>query len=120
MHELSIANSLLDVITETLIRQDAARAQRVVVEVGALSGVVPAALRSAFTTAVRGTELAGVELELREVPVELWCDVCNAQRLAMSVQRMHCAACGTPSSRVVRGKELELVSIEVLDAAENS
>jgi hydrogenase nickel incorporation protein HypA/HybF len=68
MHELSIAMSLIDVITETLIRENATGASRVSVEVGALSGVVPAALQTAFSTAIRGTELAACVLDIIETP----------------------------------------------------
>lgn len=68
MHELSIAMSLLDVITETLIRENATGASRVTVEVGALSGVAPEALRTAFAAAVRGTELDGCRLDIIVTP----------------------------------------------------
>lgn len=68
MHELSIAMSLIDVITEILIREDATVATRVTVEVGRLSGVVPEALRTAFSTAIRGTELEACVLDIIQTP----------------------------------------------------
>ncbi|HEY0010091.1 MAG TPA: hydrogenase maturation nickel metallochaperone HypA [Tepidisphaeraceae bacterium] len=113
MHEQSIVNSLIDVVTEHVIRNNAARVRNVKVEVGQLSGVVPEALQSAFAISTDGTPLEGASLQLVSVAVELWCDVCGKQSPAISVQQLACAECGRPSNRVVRGRELEVTSIEV-------
>jgi len=67
MHELSIAMSLLDVITEELIRHRAVRPRAVTIEVGDRCGVVPEALATAFAAAVRQTEFADTVLNIRRV-----------------------------------------------------
>lgn len=106
--------SLLDVIDETLIRESpnvSARAKRVTVEVGELSGVVPAALMTAFATAVRSTDHAGCELAIVPVAVVLRCDRCG-ETSAVATDDLRCARCGMPSNAVVRGRELDIVSIE--------
>jgi hydrogenase nickel incorporation protein HypA/HybF len=113
MHELSVALSLLDVISETLIR-DAdvhARATKVTVEVGALSGVVPDALRTAFTSAVAGGDLDGCAIELVPVAVALSCEPCGAEMPARAANDLRCAGCGTPSELIVRGRELDVTAI---------
>jgi hydrogenase nickel incorporation protein HypA/HybF len=114
MHERSVAISLLDVITESLIRDadEAARATSVTVEVGALSGVVPEALRTAFASAIRGTDLADCAITLVSVPVVLHCERCDADVPAIATDDLRCERCRTPSISVVRGRELDVVSIE--------
>ena len=114
MHELSIAMSLIDVITETLIREDATGASRVTVEVGALSGVVPEALRTAFAGAVRNTDLAGCELAIIPVGVTIWCDPCATERPATAVNDLRCGVCSWPATRLMRGRELDVVEIALV------
>ena len=113
MHEQSIVNSLVDVVTEQVIRAGATRARALTIEVGELSGVVHEALRSAFATFTHGTVLEGVSLAIETVAVAIHCEVCGRDRPAESVQRLVCSVCHTPSNRVVRGRELDVVKIEV-------
>ena len=119
MHELSVAQSLVDLITEQIAVTVAVRVRSVRVVVGELSGVVPAALRSAWPAASRGTAVAAALLQIDEQPVVLWCARCLTESPTLGVQSLRCAACGTPSNDVRRGRELELLSIEVTDEAEN-
>ena len=112
MHELSIALGIVDVAAEEVAR----RGGRVVVvhmKVGQLSGVVPAALRSAFELA-REPEpaLAAAELVIEEVPVAARCPACAAER-AVPFPELRCPACGGPTPDVVRGRELEVVALEI-------
>jgi Zn finger protein HypA/HybF involved in hydrogenase expression len=43
----------------------------------------------------------------------------QAQRLVSSIQLFCCAECGTPSSEIVRGKEIEVVALEIEEWAPN-
>lgn len=69
MHELSIAISLVDAVCEELPRLgEHVSVRRVLVRIGPLSGVVPAALRFAFDAAIEDSPIAGARLEIEEVP----------------------------------------------------
>jgi hydrogenase nickel incorporation protein HypA/HybF len=118
MHELSIAQSLVELLLEQ--RPGGTRIVRADVEVGALSGVVMAALASAFEPATRGTALEGAALRLHDVAVVGWCEGCGGERAVQSVQRMRCVDCDRPITRITRGRELQVISIEVVDEAENA
>jgi hydrogenase nickel incorporation protein HypA/HybF len=115
MHEMSIAMSLLDVITQRLIEAevDDAAAKKVTVDIGALCGVVPAALRSAFVVAVRGTSLASCMLCINEIDIVHACAQCKKNAPVMGVNDLRCTFCGTPAQHIVRGRELDLISIEL-------
>ena len=68
MHEISIALSLIQLVEEQLmIRSDGETVSvtALTVEVGSLSGVVPAALLSAFGAAVEGTRLQQARLDIQ-------------------------------------------------------
>lgn len=120
MHELSIANDLVELVEAELVRAGAARATRVTVRLGAWCGVVPQLLRSAFAPAVAGTRLQGAALVLEVVPAVIWCENCDAeQALHPAVYIMRCPRCGQRAGPLIRGRELEVACVEVLDAAAN-
>jgi hypothetical protein len=52
---------------------------------------------------------------ISDIPVEVFCPKCRAERPVDSIQLMQCRVCGTPSEKVVRGREIELASLEVSD-----
>ena len=112
MHELSIALGIVDVAAEEVGRRGG-RVVAVHVKVGPLSGVVPAALRSAFELA-REPEpaVAAAELVIEEVPVVTRCPACAAER-AVPFPELRCPECGGPTPDVVRGRELEVVALEI-------
>jgi hydrogenase nickel incorporation protein HypA/HybF len=66
MHELSIAVSLVDTVCDALPNLGNVLVQSVKVRVGALSGVVPAALAFAFDVASAETAIAGSRLDVEQ------------------------------------------------------
>jgi hydrogenase nickel incorporation protein HypA/HybF len=112
MHELSIALSLLDLAAEEAERQGGGRVVAIHLRVGALSGVVPEALRSAYDLARESTPLAGAELRVEEVPLVAYCPNCAAERTPASAA-LCCPVCETLMPQVIRGRELELFALEI-------
>ena len=116
MHELTIAMSLIDVACEEAARLGNVRVEALHVQVGRLSGVVPDALTFSFELASKDTGIAGARLEIEEIPVTVFCDRCQVERIVEGVLPI-CPVCGEPAPRVVRGRELQLVSMEVSEHA---
>ena len=112
MHELSVAMSLLDAAEEEAEHHDG-RVQAIHLKLGPLSGVVKEALLSAFEMAREGTSMAGASLLIEETPVVVYCPKCQARRELASIQTFACPVCGSPVSEVVKGKELEMVALEM-------
>jgi hydrogenase nickel incorporation protein HypA/HybF len=113
MHELSLAMSLLEVATEEAARQWASRVAAIHVKLGPLAGVVKEALTLAFKLAREGSALPDVELLVQEVPVSAYCPCCEAERGVVSVQELCCVECASPVTKVLRGRELEVVALEI-------
>jgi hydrogenase nickel incorporation protein HypA/HybF len=82
-------------------------------KLGALSGVVKEALLSSYEMACYDTSLQGSELIIEEIPILVLCPHCHSPRPVSSLQLFCCAECGTASSEVVQGKELEVVALEI-------
>ncbi len=113
MHELSIALGIIDVAAEELERHAGSAIVAVHLKVGALSGVVKEALQSAFELAREGSVLEQSSLVIQDVPVALFCPQCQCEQPVESLQDMCCQACGTYSSDIVKGRELEIVAMEI-------
>ncbi|MGB6692383.1 MAG: hydrogenase maturation nickel metallochaperone HypA [Terracidiphilus sp.] len=84
-------------------------------ELGPLSGVVAEALLFSYEVACSGTRLEGSKLMIKEVPIEVYCPACRAQRVLSSMQWFCCPECGTPTAEVIHGKELVITALEVRD-----
>ena len=113
MHELSIALSLVEAAQQAASRAHAERVNYLHVEVGAMSGVVPDALRFCYEVAVRGTVLEGSELWIKETPVVVFCDACGKERTLRRIHAFLCPVCRAPSAKILRGKELEILDMEI-------
>ena len=112
MHELSIAMSIVDMAQEEA-QQRGIQISAVHLKLGRLSGVVKEALLSSYEMACCDTPLEGSQLVIEEIPIVVFCPNCKAERPLHSMQLFCCSECGTPTPEVVRGKELEVVALEV-------
>jgi hydrogenase nickel incorporation protein HypA/HybF len=113
MHELSIAMSMIEMAEEEAARRGGVFVSAIHLKLGDLSGVVKEALLFSYEMACQGTPLEGSLLVIEEIPVAVYCAVCEAERAIISVQQFCCAVCHTPTSQVVRGRELEVVALEI-------
>lgn len=117
MHELSIARAVLAEAEDAARAHGADRIAVLRLRIGALSGVVPEALSFAWEIAAEGSLAEGSRLEIERVPVAVHCPACDAERELPTVTRFRCPVCDLPTGAIVRGRELELASIEIAEVA---
>jgi hydrogenase nickel incorporation protein HypA/HybF len=115
MHELSIALSIIEGVEEQIARRPNAHVTAVHLKLGPLSGVVKDALLFSYDLACEGTCLAGSKLEIEEIPIVLYCPVCEQEHPAISISNLCCAVCATPSADIRKGSELEVFALELRD-----
>ena len=113
MHELSIAMSIIDVVLEEAGRLGDVAVAAVHVRLGPLSGIVKEPLLSAYQLAREGTPLANTRLLIEEMPLVLYCPICEADVPATSVQVLTCSRCGTSDARIAGGDELDITALEI-------
>ncbi len=113
MHELSIAHGIVDVAVAEARRVGAVRVTAVHVAVGRLSGIEAGALLFCYDIATAGTPLDGSTLVIEDVPISIFCKPCNAEKALPGVNRFRCPDCDTPSGDIRRGRECQVVSLEI-------
>jgi len=112
MHELSIANSILEAVCKERERLNGARVTKVGVRIGELAGVDPDALSFGFEVLVKDTELEPLALAIEFVSRRHECSHCGHVFTVVDY-RMDCLACGSKETRCISGDELELAYLEV-------
>ena len=112
MHEFSIMQAALETAGDKTRAAGATQIHRLVLRVGALSGVVPEALRFAFEAMKDQSLAARAGLEIVAVPAVAWCANCAAEFAAADLQ-YECPRCQQPSDELRRGREMELASLEI-------
>ena len=56
--------------------------------------------------------LAEARLEIEETPVLMRCPTCG-ERPVVSLHQLCCAECGAPATELIRGRELDLIALEI-------
>ncbi|MCE9529622.1 MAG: hydrogenase maturation nickel metallochaperone HypA [Planctomycetes bacterium] len=113
MHELSIAVTILDIVAEEAVKLGECRVVGVHLKLGPLSGVAQEALRGAFEIARENSPYPDAKLLVELVPISISCLTCGATRSVVSMQQLCCSVCGTFTSDIVGGRELEVTALEV-------
>ncbi len=112
MHELSIAESLVEQAVTAARQAGGGRIVRLRVIVGELSGVDPEALAFAFPVAARGTEAEAAELDLVRSPARVECEACGAAT-AVEWPDLRCVQCGSDRVRIADGRQLRLELLDI-------
>ena len=111
MHELSIAQRMVETLLQTAARSGGGRVASARLLLGELTCVEPETLTFAFDVSCRGTAAEGCRLEIVRVPVRLRCPACGAEGEGDPYQP--CAGCGGAGFDVLAGREIRLDTMEL-------
>ncbi|MDN5893420.1 MAG: hydrogenase maturation nickel metallochaperone HypA [Nocardioides sp.] len=109
MHELSIAEAIVDTVTQRTAER---RVEVVRVRVGKLMAVVADALLFCFDLATQGTPLEGARLEVDETDALVHCRSCDQDSVVADLILL--CGCGSADVAVLAGRELQVSSVEVV------
>ena len=112
MHELGIAQSVLDAVEAEMMHHRSAKPAAVGVRIGELAAVDPDALQFAFEALTRQTDLEGLRLEIEVRPRRHRCLDC-ATEFTVKDFDFRCPTCQSTRGECVSGDELELAYLEL-------
>lgn len=110
MHELGLLSAMVKTIEDIAREERLERIEKVVLQVGELSGVVPAYLESCYPAAVYKTFMEDTALELEIIPGIARCSRCGRQFNAVEAD-LKCPECGDVQLTACSGTELVIKEI---------
>jgi hydrogenase nickel incorporation protein HypA/HybF len=114
MHELSIAQNIVDIIGQYVSPAQAPAVRLVKVRIGPLAGIVADSLDFCFGAIVGGTPLGNARLDIEQTPVQSQCTACG-ETFVVEGAAFFCPGCGSADVKLVSGTELQVVEIELAD-----
>jgi hydrogenase nickel incorporation protein HypA/HybF len=114
MHELSIAQNILDIVRQHLPSDGRQKVRVVKVRVGDMASVVPESLEFCFNAIIAETSFKGASLIIEHVPVVIRCTQCGKEN-SLDNSMFYCPSCTSPDVQMISGNELQVVEIEVSD-----
>lgn len=112
MHELYLAESLIEQIERCLSKEGAAKVHKVTVQMGKLSGVEREPFEFAFKLASEGRITEKTKLVIEEVPLEISCGDCG-EKTCPEIPFMKCGRCDSVNVKIISGKDFLIKSMEI-------
>lgn len=112
MHEMAIAQSVLDIASGEMEKHAASRINKVKLSIGEFSGVVREALEFAFDVLKPGTAAGDADFEIEIVPMRADCASCGPVACRLSDLSLLCPQCGNPAT-IVGGREMTVDYVDL-------
>jgi hydrogenase nickel incorporation protein HypA/HybF len=112
MHEMGIANSVLEAVKTEMRRYPGTYPCKIGVRIGEMAAIDPEALRFCFEAMIQETDLASLELAIEVCPRRHRCPVCTYDFIVRDYD-MRCPQCARLETTCISGDELELAYLEV-------
>ncbi len=117
MHELSLAQEIVDLVGRHVAAEQIASVRAVKVRLGRFSGVVADSLDFCFGAIVSGGPLERARLEIDAVSARAVCAACH-RTAEIEGPELVCPRCGAAAVRLVSGSELDVVEVRLEEPAE--
>lgn len=112
MHEMSLAESIVQLVEDAARAEGCRKVRAVWLEIGELAAVEKEALRFCFAAVARDTVADGARLEIVVTPGSGWCSKCSSS-IAVSTLYDPCPICGSYQIQLTGGGEMRVKELEV-------
>ena len=112
MHEMSLAEAILQIVEDTAAQQACRRVTEVRLEIGALSGVEVEALSFCLDVVLRDSVADGARIELERVPGQGYCLGCG-ETVTVNALYDPCPTCGSYQVQATGGTEMRVKDLLV-------
>lgn len=114
MHELSIAQALVDQVEAARQANNGGKVVSVRIRVGEWQQIVPEILTAYFDYLAQDTPLEAARITIDAVSATARCEECD-RVFPVSDIFLVCPGCGSRSCTLLTGKEMELIELELDD-----
>jgi hydrogenase nickel incorporation protein HypA/HybF len=107
MHEMSIAQSVLDIAYGEMEKNASANIKKIKISIGEFSGVVKEALEFAFDVLKPETPAAKADIEIEVLPMTANCSECGPVTCRLNDLNLFCPRCGRAVT-ITAGREMRV------------
>jgi hydrogenase nickel incorporation protein HypA/HybF len=112
MHEMGIANSVLEAVRTEMGLHPGTYPCKVGVRIGEMAAIDPEALRFCFEAIILGTDLESLALGIEVCPRRHRCQLCGREFVVRDYDS-RCPQCANLETTCISGDELELAYLEI-------
>lgn len=118
MHELGVVFYVIKDVKQVALENNVKRVNKVVLEIGEVSTVIPNQLKDCWNWAIKKEEvLTDCKLEVERIPAVTYCEACGKTYETVKYAKV-CPHCGSEDTYLVQGNEFKIKEIEVFDEEE--
>ncbi len=110
MHELGILNHVLKTLEKTMVKEQLTHIDKVVLQVGEISGVIPSYIEECFKAAIYKTQFEDLKLEIEIIPGIVRCNECS-EEFNGYIQNLKCPNCNSQSLTPISGLDFLIKEI---------
>ena len=112
MHEMSIAQGIMDIALDYAGRNGARSIHEIGLRIGEMAGVVPESLEFSFRMIAKGTPAENALLKLSIVPLTGKCNICGKETHIENYNFL-CPSCEDGVLGILSGREMQVEYLEV-------
>ncbi len=113
MHELSIAENIIEIVVEAAAKENASAVSRIILDIGRLSGIEKDALQFAMNVVIKGTIAEHAEIILNDIVGRAHCAGCGQDSVINDFFEL-CPHCNSHELEILSGKEMKVSKIDVV------
>lgn len=112
MHELSVAQNIIEIVKENVPEKDLRNVKTISLEVGEFSGIIPDSLEYCFDVIKADASLGNSKMEIKKIPFVLFCDDCKSETTNNMGIRF-CEKCNSSNTRIISGTDMQIINVEL-------
>jgi hydrogenase nickel incorporation protein HypA/HybF len=117
MHELSLAQGIIDIAVAEATKHHAAAVKTIKLRLGEFTAVAREALEFSFEVAKRGTPAESAVLEIEAVELKTLCPRCGIVGCPTEDFCLTCSRCSDPVE-ILAGREMQVEYVDLVEAEE--
>jgi len=114
MHELSIAQEIINILETNVPTESYRQVSKVKVKIGKFSNILSDSLQFCFEVVINNSKFSNTKLEIETVPLIIECSDCRS-KIEIEPPVFICSNCGSSNINLITGNEMSIDLIEIND-----
>jgi hydrogenase nickel incorporation protein HypA/HybF len=110
MHELSIAQNIIDIVHQYVPENELENVDKVCIKIGEVAGIVTDSLCFGYSALISDTPLKNSSLEIENIPFIISCSKCGSESTGNSGITV-CSVCGSYDTKIISGLEMQITEV---------